>query len=394
MKTQQMLLVVSLLSILSTGYAQDSTRTERNEKILSNLPGNTKMLITGSAFFGFQSSNSDVKSNFNSYGFNPVFLFKLSDKMFLESEIEIQDGEFALEFAKLSYSVNKYMNVGAGLMLTPFGAYGERWEASFVEKFPNTPLRAGGAGAKLPYKTHLNWGGVMGVDVRGGIPLGDAKMNYILFLSNGPTLDLSAESGGMLQYENSSDNNSNKEIGGRIGLLPFSNSSFEIGFSAKRGIAGDQGDPLYGNIAASATAVDFSYVKSIEAIKSTINIRGQFNSVKIDKANYASTGGGTYSFDNSLKNSFAQISLRPSMSQSKFLKKTELMIRVNALTAPKDAEWGAKDLNGKGGTVNRTDIGLAYWLNWKAGLRFAYEITSNPDGTKNKQFLARLVYGF
>lgn len=397
MKKQTFLFVASLLLAYSVGYAQDSTQSEKNQQILSAIPGNTKMVITGTAYFGFQSllnntSSTDVKKNFNSYGFNPVFLFKLSDKMLLESEIEIQDGEFALEFAKLSYSLNKYMNVGAGLMLTPFGAYGERWESSFIEKFPNTPIRA--RGPYIPGGNHLNWGGVMGVDVRGGIPLGSAKMNYILFLTNGPTLDASAGTGGMLQYENASDNNNNKEIGGRIGLLPLSNSSLEIGFSAKHGIAGNQGDPVYGNTAATAYAFDYSYVKAIEALKSTINIRGQINSVTVDKVNYPLSETTSYTFDNTLKHSFAQISLRPTMAQGKFLKKTEFLFRYNGLTAPKDAVWGAKDKNGKGGKINRTDIGLAYWFNWKAGLRLAYETTAWPDGTKNEEFLARIVYGF
>ena len=397
MKTPKFLFIVPLLLACLTVYGQDSTQSERNQKILSGAPGNTKMVLTGAAWFGFQgrlnnNSKTDVTSNFNSYGFAPVFLWKLSDKMFFESEIEINNGAFELEFAKLSYTLNKYMTIGAGRMLSPFGAYGERWEPAFLEKFPNSPVR--GVEPYLPGGTHLNWGAIMGLDVRGGIPLGSAKMNYSLFISNGPSLDKGPETGGMIDYENLDDNNNNKEVGGRIGLLPFSNSSLEIGFSAKHGIAGNQGDLVYGKTGATAYAFDWNFVKPITSLKSIIGIRGQFNTLTVDKANYLDASGTAYTFDNTLKNNYMQFSFRPSMADNKFWKNIELLYRYNSLTAPKDAVWGEKDKNGNGGTIKRSDIGLCYWLSWKTGLRLAYESTTMPDATKKNEFLARLVYGF
>jgi len=397
MKTRRLLLVISFIIACSASFAQDLTQTEQNQKILSVIPGNNKMVLTGAAYFGFSAKigdkvKTDVTNNFNAYAFNPVFLWKLSDKMFFESEIEIKNGEFALEFAKMSYSLNKYMTVGAGLMLTPFGAYSERWEPSFAEKFPDSPMRA--KGPYLPGGTHLNWGGIMGIDVRGALPLGSAKMNYVVFISNGPALDQGSETGGRIEYENVNDNNNNKEIGGRIGLLPLSNSSLEVGFSYKHGIAGDQGNIDYEKIAATAFAIDLSYVKAIDAIKSTINLRGQYNSLAVDKANYDLPDGGTYTFDNTLQNYYYEFSIRPSMVANKHLKKVELLFRYNGLTSPKDAIWSAKDKNGNGGTLTRTDVGLAYWLSWKTGLRLGYEMLTMPDGTQTKEFLARFVYGF
>jgi hypothetical protein len=88
-----------------------------------------------------------------------------------------------------------------------------------------------------------------------------------------------------------------------------------------------------------------------------------------------------------------QISIRPALSKNKFLKNVELLFRYNSLTPPKDALWGAKDKNGQGGTVTRTDIGVCYWLSWRTGLRFAYEIQNNPDGQMTKEFLIRFATG-
>ena len=391
---------ILLPAFTTNAIAQDSTLTERNQKILASLPGKTKMVLTGVAWFGFQSVLNDsvkthVKNSFNTYGFSPMFLWKLSDKMFFESEIEINNGAVELEFAKLSYSVNKYMTIGAGRMLTPFGAYAERWEPVHIEKFPNAPLRPNDD--LLPDDTHLYWGAIMGVDVRGAIPLGSAKMNYAMFVSNGPLLskDANGRPTGVIQYENLlEENNNNKEVGGRIGILPFSNSSLEIGFSGKHGIASDEGDVAFKNIGATATAVDFSYVKDIEAIKSSISIRGQYNSLFVNKANYYLSDTTSYTFDNNLTSYFAQFSIRPTMSQNKFLKKTELLFRYNALTPPKDALWCPKDKNGQGGSITRMDLGLCYWLSWRSGLRFAYEMNTMPDGTKTNQFLALIAVGF
>lgn len=209
MKKAKFLFSGLLIMSLSIGYSQDSTQTELNKKILSDAPGNTKFMLTGAGWFGFIANNKeDVKFNFNSYGFAPVFLWKLSDKLFFEGEIEINNGEFELEFAKLSYSLNEYMTIGAGRMLSPFGAYGERWEPAFVERFPNGHIKADDE--FLPGGTHLDWGAIMGVDVRGGIPLGNAKMNYSLFVSNGPGLITDVDEAGMIDYENLDDNNSNK----------------------------------------------------------------------------------------------------------------------------------------------------------------------------------------
>lgn len=400
MKKQRLLFVFLLLIAFVTTYGQDSTLTEKNIRMLSAISGNTKMVLSGVAWFGFQANLNDhstttVKNSFNNYGFSPMFLWKLSDKLFFESEIEINNGAMELEYAKLSYSLNKYMIIGAGRMLTPFGAYAERWEPVHIERFPNAHLRPNDE--FLPDDSHLYWGAIMGVDVRGGIPLGSAKMNYALYISNGPLLskDANGNPTGVIQYENLLDeNNNNKEVGGRIGLLPFSNSSLEIGFSAKHGIAGDQGDPVYGKTGATAYAVDLSYVKSIEALKSTINFRGQFNKLKVDKANYFLTESTTYTFDNTMKNYYVQFSIRPSMAQNKSLKKTELLFRYNSLTLPTDAVWSIKDNNGNGGPVSRMDIGLAYWLSWKTGLHLAYESTAFPDGKKENRFLASVVYAF
>ncbi|MBI3501408.1 MAG: hypothetical protein HY063_06400 [Bacteroidetes bacterium] len=385
-----------MLSEVEASLAQDTTQTSSNQNAISEKSGKTKAIVTGGAFIDFSANQKrDVKTNFDRTGFSPIFLWKLSDRLFFESEveIEIEGGEVGVdvEYAKFSYVLNKYMAIGAGRMLTPFGAYVERLHPAFAERFPNAPLmmhHMDGMHAIGPN------GAEMGVDVRGGFQLGNSKMNYALYVSNGPKLNNGSEDkmmAGSLEYENFYDNNSNKAVGGRIGFLPFSNSSLEIGLSGNSGIAGNAKDSLYKNIRATAYAIDLSYVKAIKPIKSIIKITGQLNSVTVDKANYKdpmdSTGMMTYTFNNVSQVYYLQVAFRPALLQKSFLKDIELLGRYNSLTYPKEALWG-------GGTTTRIDIGLCYWLSWRAGLRFAYETQKNPDGTTSETFLVRFATGF
>jgi hypothetical protein len=226
-------------------------------------------------------------------------------------------------------------------------------------------------------------GAEFGLDVRGGLPLGNLKMNYAVYISNGPSIDNT----GALEYENFTDNNSNKALGGRLGLLPFQNSSFEIGLSGNTGIAGAAGDSLYKDVGATAYAVDVSYVKDLDFLKSRINIKGQYNSVSVDNVDYFDEGGIPYTFDNHSEVYYGFLSIRPTMAHSKFLQKLEIMVRYNSLKYPETAKWELA------GTTTRLDLGACYWLNWRTGLRFAWENKTNPDKSTADQFMIRIVAG-
>ncbi len=391
------LVLVFLFGGYNSAKAQDtsSTQTQRNEVKLLSLQGNTKSLITGSANFDFSyDDKAPVKGNFNSVGFSPIFLWKLSDRLFFEGEVEvaIDGGETGvdLEYAKFSYRINKYMTLGAGRMLTPFGTYLERLHPTFIERFPNAPLMIHHEDGMHSIGPN---GAEMGVDLRGGFQLGTAKMNYAIYVSNGPKLngdEPGSNPEGTLEYENFYDNNNNKAIGGRIGFLPFSNSSLEIGFSGNSGKVGSA-NSIYEKTAATAYAIDFSYVKSMSELKSIINLKGQYNSVNVDDANYVdpgdSTGTGEYTFKNQSSVYYIQLGIHPAFVENNFFKNIEILGRYNSGTLPKEAAWG-------GGTTTRFDIGACYWLSWKSGLRFAYENQKSPDGSTSDIFLVRFATGF
>ncbi|OYU97039.1 MAG: hypothetical protein CFE21_01760 [Bacteroidetes bacterium B1(2017)] len=368
-------------------FAQEETKKTPD---VPGLSGITKNVIIGYAYSDFViSPKSDIKTNFTRVGFSPTMIWKLGDHLFFESQVEFYTDSgivhTQVEYAKLSYMINKYMAIGMGKMMTPFGTYSERLEVSFIERMPNAPL-----GFRPIEGTPCigPTGSEMGLDLRGGFQVGDAKMNYTVYVSNGGKLyDGTAEPklAGALQYENYFDNNSNKAIGGRVGYLPLSNSSLELGLSTNYSKVGDV-KTKYENVAAKAYAVDLSYHRAISPIKSLINLKGQYNYLMVDKAEYINEEGDPYTFENNSSIYYVRFSIRPALVKNKYLKRVELLGRYNVSNLPKEALWG--------GTTTRTDIGFSYWLSLRTGLRVAYEATQYPGGTKSDAVLVRFVTGF
>ena len=242
----------------------------------------TKFSLVGYTTAGIIFSKDET--SFRNITFNPIFLWKPSEKIFIEAELETElEGEetvIALEYANASFILNKYMTLRAGKFLSPFGIYQDRLHPGWINKLPTAPLGYGHDGVGPSAE--------LGIDLRGGIPLGSSKMNYSLYVSNGPTLNIGddePDEGGMLKYENADDNNKNKVVGGRIGFLPLSNSSLEIGGSFQTGKVGTK-ETIYEDIKTQQYALDLTYVKQLDFIKGLLDVKGQWNWVNVDKADY------------------------------------------------------------------------------------------------------------
>lgn len=350
----------------------------------------TKLLVTGFGFAGYTQMDKE-NSNFGPIGFNPIFLWKKSDRLFFESElmIEITDGttKFDLEYATLHYKFCDHLEIGAGKFLSPFGIFNERIHPSWINKFADNPL-----GFNHDVGTLVGPMSEIGVELAGGAQLGKSKINYVAYLSNGPNLIADPTNpmmSGMLMYENYSDNNNNKAVGGRVGFLPLSNSSLEIGFSGQVAKVGDK-NSIYENIGARMFAFDLTYIHKLDFIKSNIDLKAQFNMVNVDKAiKYpvdSSMMGADTTFDNKSQAFFVQLGIRPAFVENKFLKNLELAGRYSSMTLPDKSMWG--------GSFTQFTIGLNYWLSWHSVMKFDYQI-NNQDGMESRNgFLIQWGLGF
>lgn len=381
------ILLFALFFFRETGYAQ---KEEKRTAEFKGLSGVTKNVIIGYAYSDFMvDPKADVKTNFQRIGFSPTMIWMLGEKLFFESQVEFftDSGKVAtqVEYAKLSYILNKYVTIGMGKILTPFGTYTERVEAPFIERMPNAPLgfkHTDGLPSIGPT------GSEMGLDVRGGFQVGNAKMNYVVYLSNGARLNdgiKEPELAGAVDYENYFDNNTNKAIGMRLGLLPLSNSSLEVGASMQFSKAGDA-KSVYEEVMARAYGADISYHRVIRPLKTLINVKGQMNYLMLDKAMYKDDQGETYTFDNKSSVVYLMLSLRPVLLHNNIMKRLELQGRYNRQDMARDARWG--------GLTTRMDAGLSYWLSLRTGFRVAYEKLNFPGGGSHEVYLMRFVTGF
>lgn len=371
-RTITILLIITLISNKIYGQEEgelDQIKEDVKElKSLSesNKPGKSGFLLRGYAHGGLEYHEADEELNFVFGAFNPIFLYRQSDKLFFEAELEFlfedDDLEVGLEFANISYIVSKTLTIRAGKIFVPFGIFVERLHPAWINRLPTAPLGYGHDGV-LP-STDL------GIEFRGAAYAGNLKYNYSFYLLNGPQLNDGSEhedDAGKLEYGKFSDNNNNKAVGGRFGIFPFSNSSLELGASAKFATVGER-ESTFEDISSQLYALDLSYVKAIPAIKSVIDIRAQANWVNVDNTDFIdtedSTGTTTYTFDNKSTSYFGQISLRPSFVGSNFLKNTEFVARFSNLETPEGALWESNS--------TKWDFGLNYWLNWRTLIKISY----------------------
>ncbi len=375
-KLIKLLLIIGFSNIT---YGQTYNNFESDSIAASQpyKPSKTQFMVRGYAHTGLNFMNAEglKESSYVGSAFAPIFLFKQSEKLMFESELEFElvnnKLEIGLEYADIMYVLNKNMTVRAGKFLLPFGTFMERLHPAWINRLPTKPLGFGHDG--------IAPASGIGIELRGAFNLGGPIFNYAVYSTNGPRLKdgtVEPEEAGMLMFQNYEDNNNSKAFGGRIGLLPFADSSTEVGFStystSGTGATGTQ----YENVGAFLYAIDFSFVKQISGIKGFIDIKGQYNNSKVDKATYIELdefgNPEEYSFDNKSNSFYTQLSYRPTMASSDFLKKLEFVGRYSNLNTPLGAEWEEKSV--------QYAFGLNYWLTWRSLIKVAYQTTDSSGG--------------
>ncbi len=375
------LLFCSIFTVSGTGYlrAQDNNATSDSalldrisaleQKVSDQKPGESHLMVAGLFTTGFVANSTQTttggvgqKVTTNSmadadhFEFSPMFLWRHGNNLLLEFEPSFDGTGLGVNWADVSYFAAPGLILRAGYFVLPFGTYNKRLAAGWIDKVAGDPVGV----ADVPPASDF------GVEVEGGLPMGSTKWNYDVALTNGMQLLPDGE----LQSAGVVDNNKNKTITARIGFLPFSNSCLEIGVSGMFGKVGDMGS-VYENTKTDMYAVDLNFVKSINPF--LVNIKGQYNIINLNDANYISpVDGSTYTFKNQTNTGFAQISLRPNQGDSKFLTNLEFAFRYGNYKSPNQSTWGQH--------TNAIDFGLDYWLTWRTVVKVTYE-SQKTDNT-------------
>ncbi|OFY67114.1 MAG: hypothetical protein A3H98_08280 [Bacteroidetes bacterium RIFCSPLOWO2_02_FULL_36_8] len=401
-----------------TAVAVNRMESSDDNKSQTTSSQNNKFLITGSA-------NTEViadGSMFNTWnfgtGFQPLFLWRPSEKLFFESHLhlsvmaqepesehahsqgtqnssgESHDGghatsgaEIMLGYANLVYFPTKTLTLTAGYFLSPMGIFTERMHPEWINRFPNTPLGFGHSGNYFPESD-------IGVQLRGTLFDSDYfEMIFSGFISNGPALIDTGFYAGKLNYSNLIDNNSSKAVGGRIGFIFPSISHLEIGLSGANSPIGKH-ETNFESVTALLSAADFSWTTGISSLSSQLTFRGQLSSVTVDDANYfipasyrksvkpeQKINDSTYTYQNKLQMLFFQASLRPVEIMNSFFKNIEFAFRYDQIQLPEMALWSNSDM--------RLAFGINYWFTARSLFKISYQ-----TGEHKNLFYSQWVIGF
>tara|TARA_R110001632_G_scaffold226124_1_gene359540 strand:- start:1950 stop:3134 length:1185 start_codon:yes stop_codon:yes gene_type:complete len=369
---------IVVIGLVHISYGQTYNSFEIDSIVSQQYkPSKTQFMIRGYGHTGlnFTNTEGERESSYVGSAFAPIFLFKHSDRLMFEAELEFglenNELEIGLEYADVMYVLNKNMTVRAGKFLLPFGTFMERLHPAWINRLPTRPLGFGHDG--------IAPASGIGVELRGAFDLGGSKLNYAVYSTNGPRLKDGTEEpeeAGMLMFQNFEDNNTSKAFGGRIGLLPFADSSTEIGFSTYSTSKVGAADSNYENVGAFLYAIDFAFIKQIPALGGFIDIKGQYNNSDIDDATYTEVHEDgdeeEYTFDNKSNSLYTQLSYRPTMASSDFMKKLEFVVRYSNLNTPEGAEWEEQS--------DQYAFGLNYWLTWRSVIKIAYQTTDSVGG--------------
>ena len=284
------LLVMLCNSLLKAQSLEDSSLSITPPHAPQNQGKNNFAVFGNAEVIFFHDKNN---SQFTELNFKPIFLWKISEKLFVEAEPEFETGggslDIGLEYANMVYIVNPYLTLHAGRFLPKFGAYRGRMGEAFINRFSNNPVGFGDGGIGAMNE--------VGIGAQGGFGAGNAKINYEFYISNGPQIlsDPGApEEFGQFDYEAYAGNNKSQAIGGRIGILPFSNSSLEIAYSFQtKSKTGEKGTP-YENVGVTMNAFDLNYWGHITAIKCDVRVMGEWKHQKVDNATYYDDAGTAF----------------------------------------------------------------------------------------------------
>jgi len=324
-------------------------------------PGEDHFMVTGLLTLGFADTKTKITLNgtssvsrTNSLGdadhfeFSPMLLWRHGNKFLVEFEPSFSDNELEVSWADVSYFARPGLILRAGYLVLPFGTYSKRLAAGWIDKLATDPM---GIADMTPAD--------YGIEAEGGLPMGNMKLNYDVAFSNGNQL----MDDGSLTSGNLEDNNNNKTITARLGFLPFSNSSLEVGVSGMFGKVGDR-NSLYRHVTGNLYAFDLNYVKTFTPL--LVNIKAQYNIADISHTDYKNPDDPdlTYTFNNHLTTGFAQCAIRPTGAQG-LLKNFELAGRYTSYNTPGNSTWGSDQ--------HSVSAGLNYWITWRSVLKFTYE---------------------
>lgn len=353
----------------------------------------SRFLVTG---YGTVDYSATIEDDFGSdfaAGLNPIILFTLSPDIFFEGELAFElDGgttETALEYAQIEYQGFEAVQLIAGKFLLPFGVFGERLHPTWINKLPGSPVLYGHGHGGVAENALLPILSDVGFMTRIARPMGDVwSLDLTMYVTQGPRAGQADEgeehtesrvpAGGQaipdpqrsaVPFEhaedipgiafgtNFSDNNDNKMLGARLGLVR--GGGFEAYVSGFRASYDDTGEH-------DITGADVS----VELRKGAFEFRGEgamlWQEFEADAASFTLKSPAYY------------------LQASRRIGAFEPVVRWSHLLEGKVQGEVARD------DRRQLAFGLGYWLHPSVPIKLAYDIEF--DGSD--RLILQWAYGF
>src|SRR5436190_1647935 len=295
----------------------------------------------------------------------------------LEFEFEDQETTTNLEIAQASYLLNDYMTISVGRFLNPTNFFVERQHMNWVNKLPDKPLAV--YDGLLPESE-------LGGQLRGVIPIGPTKLEYVTFVANAPGLITAPDDFselGTLDFDNDANFGGHVAVGGHVGFIPI--PQVEIGYGIQRSKVG----PRDQAVTAVLQSADFNYVQDSTLFKGLINFRAQWVWSHVGNFVYdadGSQGFGPLEFNNNRNGGYVELAYRPTHIDNDYIKNFEGVFRYdrfNQLHTP------------VGFDEQRWTLGLNYWVTPSAVVKLAYEFDDKNGGARDQDaFMMQAAVGF
>lgn len=341
-----------------------------------------RFLLTG---YGFATYTDDDATESFSAGFAPILLYRIGERVLFESELEFEleeeEVEVEVEYAQVDWLVHDRLTVVAGKFLTPFGSFIEKLHPAWINKLPTSPLPYQHGQSLVPF-------GQTGLQVRGGIPLGDGnrRLTYALFFSNGlresahgheeeevdghggdePHGGGDEEEEGPIFLDGASFNgNGDLGAGGRVSVVPL--RGLELAVSYLSGTYDESGV-----LEAKVRGVDLSYHHDY------FDLRAEWLDSDTERG---LDHDGHPLADLEVESWYVQPSLRLSVLPVYAFNKLELVARFA------DLDWGESD-------EERFAVGLNYYVTSSSIVRLAWERSEVRGHESESSVDAMFAIGF
>jgi hypothetical protein len=269
------------------------------------------------------------------------------------------------------------MTFGVGKFLNPANYWKEKLHPAWINKLPDEPI--------VMDDNAIIAESQVGAQLHGVFPVISTKMEYAIFVSNGGSL-VTDDAGayGTIEYDNYTDTNNSKNIGGRLGffILPELEVGYALEYSSNVTPSGSD----VSNAKAVIQSVDLNFTHSTSV--GHIDFRGQWVYNAVDNVTYDPTGAGGFgpvALDNSRNGGYVQAAYRPTQATSAFVSKLEGIVRFDEITLPAGAPEGVDE--------SRMTYGIDYWGTSNSVFKLAYEVDQKHGGLNSDAVLIQWAIG-